>query len=211
MSGDWLVVERRRKGKHRPYAVELQTPCASSSTSAGPAVNLYTTALGLHVDHEYLDLCTAVVQSALEPLLQRINKAHATLLSSEFLRCFERALHLVEAEELCEDTSKNTNKVFSFTHAHHMIVYGLGSPSNGKNCMLCSPEICNTVSTAVKANIGTLSDFTGGKVTWSQLAFACWLRTKLSIQTSMALDPVFTPLDKELLRVLCFEVTAQVR
>lgn len=140
MSGDWLVVERRRKGKHRQYAVELQTPCASSSTYAGPAVNLYTTALGLHVDHEYLDLCTALVQSALAPLLQRINKAHATVLSSEFLRCFERALHLVEAEELCKDTSENTNKVFSFTHAHHMIVYGLGSPSNGKICMLCSPS-----------------------------------------------------------------------
>lgn len=48
---------------------------------------------------------------------------------------------------------------------------------------------------------------TGGKVTWSQLALACWLQFKLSNSPSTAFDPVFTPVDKQLLRALHFEVT----
>lgn len=45
---------------------------------------------------------------------------------------------------------------------------------------------------------------------WSQLAFACWLRTKMPKITgpSTAIDPDFTLLDKQLLKAVYFEVTA---
>ena len=48
----------------------------------------------------------------------------------------------------------------------------------------------------------------GDKVTCSQLAFACWLRTKLpNLQDPSTMsDPVFNRLDKQLLQALKFEV-----